>query len=122
MSSRDDHVRGVAIAPPGCETLHLTFGRTGRLIEYCAAPFGDPTPGRYGLIHKHIFTKTQFSSYSKKQVWTGRLLGRRKSANDYQWPNRYGVKGGASAPARTEPRLFACNHHLTLLYTTQVHT
>ena len=30
----DDHVRGVTIAPPGCETLHLTFGRTGRLIEY----------------------------------------------------------------------------------------
>jgi hypothetical protein len=58
----DDHVRGLVIAPPGCETLHLTFGRTGRLIEYCAAPFGDPTPGRYGLIHEHLFTKTQFSS------------------------------------------------------------
>ena len=58
----DDHVRGVAIAPPGCETLYLTFGRTGRLIEYCAAPFGEGTPGRYGLIHEHLFTKTQFSS------------------------------------------------------------
>jgi hypothetical protein len=58
----DDHVQGVVIAPPGCETLYLTFGRTGRLIEYCAAPFGDPTPGHYGLIHEHLFTKTQFSS------------------------------------------------------------
>ena len=58
----DDHVRGVVIAPPGCETLYLTFGRTGRLIEYCDAPFGDSTPGRYGLIHEHLFTKTQFSS------------------------------------------------------------
>ena len=28
----DDHLRGVAIAPPGCETLYLTFGREGRLI------------------------------------------------------------------------------------------
>ena len=57
----DDHLRGVAIAPPGCETLHLTFGR-GRLIEYGAAPFGEGTPGRYGLITERLFTKTQFSS------------------------------------------------------------
>jgi hypothetical protein len=58
----DDHVRGVVIAPPGCETLYLTFGRTGRLIEYSAAPFSDPTPGRYGLINERLFSKTQFSS------------------------------------------------------------
>lgn len=58
----DDHVRGVVIAPPGCETLHLTFGRTGRLIEYTDAPFQEQTPGRYGLIKEHLFTKTQFSS------------------------------------------------------------
>jgi hypothetical protein len=58
----DDHVRGVVIAPPGCETLRLTFGRTGRLIEYGVAPFSQGTPGRYGLIQEHLFTKTQFSS------------------------------------------------------------
>ena len=58
----DDHLRGVTIAPPGCETLHLTFGREGRLIEYGAAPFGERTPGRYGLITERLFTKTQFSS------------------------------------------------------------
>jgi hypothetical protein len=58
----DDHVRGVAIAPPGCETLQLTFGREGRLIEYSAAPFGEGTPGRYGLVTECLFTKTQFGS------------------------------------------------------------
>jgi hypothetical protein len=58
----DDHVRGVVISPPGCETLHLTFGRAGRLITYSAAPYGEQTPGRYGLINEHLFTKTQFSS------------------------------------------------------------
>ncbi len=57
----DDHVRGAVISPPGCETLHLTFSRTGRLIEYGAA-FGESAPGRYGLINEHLFTKTQFSS------------------------------------------------------------
>ena len=58
----DDHVRGVIIAPPGCETLHLTFGRTGRLIEYGVAPEEEGKPGRYGLINEHLFTKTQFSA------------------------------------------------------------
>jgi hypothetical protein len=58
----DDHVRGVVISPPGCETLQLTFGRTGRMIEYSNAPFGAGTPGRYGSIQEHLFTKTQFSS------------------------------------------------------------
>lgn len=58
----DDHVRGVIVAPPGCETLHLTFGRAGRLISYGVIPFGEGMPGRYGLIQEHLFTKTQFSS------------------------------------------------------------
>ncbi len=58
----DDHVRGVVISPPGCETLRLTFGRTGQLIEYGDVPFNEGTPGRYGLIQEHLFTKTQFSS------------------------------------------------------------
>lgn len=58
----DDHLRGVIIAPPGCETLHLTFGRAGRLVWYGALPVGGDAPGRYGLIQEHLFTKTQFGS------------------------------------------------------------
>lgn len=58
----DDHVRGVVISPPGCETLRFTFGRTGQLIEYGVIPFGEQASGRYGLIQEHLFTKTQFSS------------------------------------------------------------
>jgi hypothetical protein len=58
----DDHVRGAVIRPPGCETLFLTFGRTGRTIWYNNATGADAQPGRYGLIQDHLFCKTQFGS------------------------------------------------------------
>jgi hypothetical protein len=58
----DDHVRGAVIHPPGCETLVLTFGRTGRTIWYNNAADADAPPGHYGLIQEHLFCKTQFGS------------------------------------------------------------
>lgn len=58
----DDRVRGVAIHPPGCETLFLTFSRTGEAVRYEDLPFGESAPGRYGLILDHLWCKTQFSS------------------------------------------------------------
>ncbi len=58
----DDHLRGVIISPPGCETLYLTFGRTGRLLWYGARSSNAEVPGHYGLIQDQFFTKTQFSS------------------------------------------------------------
>jgi hypothetical protein len=57
----DDHVRGLVISPPGCETLFLTFGRTGRLVWYNNSGESD-RPGHYGLIQEHLFCKTQFGS------------------------------------------------------------
>jgi len=58
----DDHVRGGVIQPPGCETLFLTFGRTGRTIWYNNASNASAQPGRHGLIQEHLFCKTQFGS------------------------------------------------------------
>jgi hypothetical protein len=58
----DDHVRGVAIHPPDCETLFLTFGRTGQTVRYEDLPFGESVPGHYGMILDHLWCKTQFSS------------------------------------------------------------
>ena len=58
----DDHVRGVVVWPPGCETLRLTFGRAGRLIDYGVVPFQEQQPGHYGLVNEHLWTKTQFGS------------------------------------------------------------
>ncbi|MBM4457931.1 MAG: hypothetical protein FJ011_09245 [Chloroflexi bacterium] len=58
----DDHVRGVVIHPPGCETLFLTFGRTGQTVRYEDLPFAESKPGRYGPILDHLWCKTQFSS------------------------------------------------------------
>lgn len=58
----DDHLRGIIVGPPGCESLHLTFGRTGRLIDYGPLPPEDDKPGCYGLIMETLWTKTQFSS------------------------------------------------------------
>jgi hypothetical protein len=58
----DDHVRGVMIQPPDCETLTLTFGRDGTMIHYSDARLGEPGPGRYGLIHDYLWVKTQFSN------------------------------------------------------------
>jgi hypothetical protein len=58
----DDHVRGAVIHPPGCETLFLTFGRTGRSVWYNNASDASAQPGRYGLIQEHLFCKTQFGS------------------------------------------------------------
>ena len=58
----DDHVRGIAIAPPDCETLRLIFDRDGRLIDYDSGPSQEQQSGRYGLINKHLWIKTQFSS------------------------------------------------------------
>lgn len=58
----DDHLRGIMIGPPRCDTLSFTFGRTGRLIDYRPVPLQDDQPGRYGLIRETLWTKTQFSS------------------------------------------------------------
>jgi hypothetical protein len=58
----DDHVRGVMINPPGCETLLLTFGRTGRSVWYNSASDASAQPGHYGLIQDHLFCKTQFGT------------------------------------------------------------
>jgi len=58
----DDHVRGVVIHPPDCETLFLTFGRTGQTVRYEDVPFGESVPGHYGMILDHLWCKTQFSS------------------------------------------------------------
>lgn len=57
----DDHLRGIMIGPPRCDTLSFTFGRTGRLIDYRPVPLQDDQPGRYGLIRETLWTKTQFS-------------------------------------------------------------
>jgi hypothetical protein len=58
----DDHLRGAVIQPPGCETLLLTFSRTGQSVWYGNVPGGGARPGHYGLIQEHQWVKTQFSS------------------------------------------------------------
>lgn len=58
----DDLLRGILIGPSQCDTLSLTFGRTGRLIDYGPLPPEEDQPGRYGLILETLWTKTQFSS------------------------------------------------------------
>jgi hypothetical protein len=56
----DDRWRGVVIHPPGCETLFLTFNRSGQLIVY-DTPWEEPeSPGRY-QARTHVWVKTQFS-------------------------------------------------------------
>lgn len=57
----DDHVRGVIVAPPESESVFLTCGRNGHMIYYGSRP-DESTPGHYGLIQDHLWTKTQFSS------------------------------------------------------------
>jgi hypothetical protein len=69
----DEHVRGAVIHPPGCETLFLTFGRTGRLVWYNNSPDASAQPGRYGLIQEHLFCKTQFGS-PETHIWVCELL------------------------------------------------
>jgi hypothetical protein len=58
----DEHVRGAAIRPPGCETLFLTFGRTGQSVWYNNSSGASAQPGHYGFIQERLFCKTQFSS------------------------------------------------------------
>lgn len=55
----DDEWRGVAIHPPGCETVFLTFDRRGVLVRYGNALESPLTPGRYGIEHQ-LAVKTQF--------------------------------------------------------------
>jgi hypothetical protein len=57
----EDRWRGVAVQPPGCETLWLTFSRGGQLVVY-DAPWEEPeTPGRY-WVRELLSVKTQFST------------------------------------------------------------
>jgi hypothetical protein len=55
----DDRWQGLAILPPECETLYLTFNRVGRLIVYDTR--FNAAPGTY-LVNKFLSCKTQFSS------------------------------------------------------------
>jgi hypothetical protein len=55
----DDRWRGLFIDPPECETLCLTFNRSGQLVVY-EPPFARSSePGRYA-VREHLWCKTQF--------------------------------------------------------------
>jgi len=57
----EDRWRGVVIEPPECETMWLTFNRSGQLIVY-DLPLEEPeTPGRYHA-REYLWVKTQFST------------------------------------------------------------
>ena len=55
----DDRWQGLAIHPPECEALLITFNRAGNMLAY-HAHFDSP-PGTYWL-QESMFCKTQFSS------------------------------------------------------------
>lgn len=55
----DDRWQGLAIAPPGCDTLYLAFSRAGQLVVYHA--WFDSPPGTYWL-QETMYCKTQFST------------------------------------------------------------
>lgn len=57
----DDRWRGVIIQPPECETLWLTFNRSGQLIIYDTPFQAVDTPGRYHA-REYLFCKTQFGT------------------------------------------------------------
>lgn len=57
----DDRWRGVVVQPPGCETLWLTFNRSGQLIVYDVPWEEQETPGRYHAW-EHLGVKTQFAT------------------------------------------------------------
>ncbi len=60
-TSVEDRWRGVAVEPPDCEWLWITFNRGGQLIVY-DVPLEDPeTPGRY-YVRDRLSIKTQFST------------------------------------------------------------
>jgi hypothetical protein len=53
--------RGLVVEPPDCETLWLTFNRSGQLVVY-DVPLEEPeTPGRYH-VRDQLSIKTQFST------------------------------------------------------------
>ncbi len=53
----DDRWQGLAIQPPGCETLYLAFNREGQLVVYDAR--FNSSPGAY-QVTTLMFCKTQF--------------------------------------------------------------
>jgi hypothetical protein len=57
----DDRWQGVVIQPPDCDTLWLTFNRSGQLILYDAPLEEREKPGRYHA-GDHLWVKTQFST------------------------------------------------------------
>jgi len=56
----DDQWQGILIQPPECESLWLTFNRSGQLIVY-EEPFEADTPGRYHA-REQLWCKTQFGT------------------------------------------------------------
>jgi len=57
----DDHWRGLIIQPPECESLFLTFNRTGQLLAYESSFQQADTPGRYH-VRELMWCKTQFGT------------------------------------------------------------
>jgi hypothetical protein len=49
----------VAVEPPDCEWLWITFNRSGRLIVYDVSLEDPETPGRY-YVRDQLSIKTRF--------------------------------------------------------------